>query len=312
MAPNLVTILVTTREGPGPEAALPLFVSPAAPTTTVARPELESLGTGFFLDTGETLVSSYHVVGEIPHMTVRLADGSLVQATLRGTSLDADLAVFRVDRPPHGAVQLVDSARLRPGDWLALLADPFGSGVSVTAGVVRFLPAPEDARAPRAFSRFIGADLTVDAANQGGMVTDAGGRLVGLAASTTTAGSRVGLVLPVADLRQEIARLDGPDRASRSWIGLWVRVLVADDARDLGLDPPRGLLVTRIVPGGPADDAGILPRDAVLEFSGEPVTTPAAFAALASRADVSQAIPVVIWRDGRPRTVRLRPAPMPQ
>ncbi len=195
---------------------------------------------------------------------------------------------------------------------MAVLSDPFGGGLSLTAGVVRFRHGLEAPGLPPALSPFIGVDATIDEANWGGLVVDSAGRMVGLAAAASSAGSRIGLVLPAAELRRRVAQLTDIERSERTWLGLWARPIGPEAAAELGLDPPRGLVVTRLVPAGPADQAGLLPRDVILEFAGEPVESPAALGALAARLGADQSAPVTVWRDGRRIILRLRPAPMPQ
>lgn len=302
------------ESAPGPASALPLFkAGPAAsPGAAKTGDDLSALGAGFLLDAEGLVVTSSHIVGEAPMVTIALRDGTKRQATVRGTDGSVDLTLLSLDAPVPEAIALTDTSRLRPGDWIALLSNPFGTGVNVTAGVLRFRAGEEGASFPRALSPFLGADLTVDRANQGGLVVDAGGRMVGMAVSTTAAGSDIGLLLPASDLRRRVAKLSGSGRPPRTWIGLWVRPLGAEEAAEVGLDPPRGLQVTRVVPAGPAHDAGIRPGDIILELAGEATSSPAALGSLAARFDADQIIPVLVWRDGRQRTLRLHPAPMPQ
>jgi len=297
-----------------PVSALPLFKAAPSPSPggTKSDDGLEVLGTGFLLDSEGLVVTSHHVIRDAQLATVALRDGTKRPASVLGADVEVDLALLSLETPAPEAISLSDTSRLRPGDWVALLSNPFGSGLNVTAGVVRFRAGGEGPGFPRSLSSFLGVDLTVDRANYGGLVVDAGGRMVGMAVSAPSAGSDIGLVLPASELRRRLTQLSGTGRTARTWIGLWVRPLGAEGAAEVGLDPPRGLQVTRIVPAGPADDAGIQPGDVILEFAGEAVSSPAALGALASRFDANEAIPVSVWRNGRQRALRLRPAPMPQ
>ncbi len=259
------------------------------------------------------VITSSRVIGGASKIRVKLHDRARHRATLRGTDPDLDLALLMLEEPISDALPLSDTSNLRPGDWVAILANSFGHETSVTAGVVRFSAASTLQPPPhRPSRRFIGVDATIDAANWGGPVVDAGGRLVGLAAAAPNAGSRVGLVVPAAQLRRSVDQLAQYGRPARTWIGLWVRPLDQAQAQVLGITPPRGLLVTGVAPGGPAQEAGVEPRDVILEFSGQPVDTAADLGALAAQVAPDQSITLLVLRDGRNRTLRLRPAPMPQ
>jgi len=318
LAPSLVTLLGPEGADASPQSAFPLMPSgsslsplPAARSDDEVR---VPLGTGFVVDGQRLVVTSSEVAGDAPVLWVRLADGRTVEATPRGVDPDLDLAVLSLESPLREGVAMTDAARVRPGNWVAVLGDPFGTGVTVTAGVVRALPSPpsEEEDQERPGGRFLSVDAAVDAANRGGPVVDAAARLVGMAVTSSSTASRMSLVLPASELRRASAGLVERGQATRAWIGLWVRSIDGERARELEVEPPRGLLVTRIVGGGPADVAGVRPDDVIVEFSGEPVSTPARLGALAARAAADQEVPVEIVRDGRRQTLRIRPAAMPQ
>jgi S1-C subfamily serine protease len=317
LSPNIVTILGTADEergSSGPSVALPLvWPSSSSQATTGAESEATFLGTGFLLRADAVVITSHHVVGSTSPLTVLLHDDQIVSATIRGADPDLDLAILSLEEPVDDAMTLSNCSRISPGDWIAVLSNPFGSETTVTAGVVRFTTAPEDQLpSHHLLRRFLGVDATIDAANWGGLVVDTGGRVVGLAIAASRAGSEVGVVLPAPTLRRHVDQLVRHGHPGRTWIGLWVRPLERDQAVALGIDPPSGLLVTRVAPTGPAQEAGVESDDIILEVSGQAVSSASALGAIAARVDAGQSVPMVVLRDGRPRTLRLRPAPMPQ
>lgn len=317
LTPNVVTILGEDEDltsSSGPAAALPLvWPTSTVPATAGSESEATPLGSGFLLGADAVVITSIQVVGRSSPLLVRLHDGREVSATLRGTDPDLDLAILTLEEAVEDAMQLHDSSRLSPGDWITVLSNSFGTETTVTAGVVRFTVAPADQSPPHLLLRhFLGVDATIDAANWGGLVVDTGGRLVGLAIAAPRVGSEIGVVLPSAMLRRNVNQLTRHGHPGRTWIGLWVRPLERDQAVALGIDPPRGLLVTRVAPTGPAQEAGVESDDIILELSGEPVSSASALGAFAARVEPGQSVPMVVLRDGRPRTLRLRPAPMPQ
>lgn len=317
LTPNVVTIQGgdnSAMGSPGPAAALPLlWPTSNAPAATSSESEMTPLGSGFLLGADSVVITSYQIVGRSSPLTVKLHNGREVSATLRGTDPDLDLAILSLEEAVEDANTLHDSSRLSPGDWISVLSNSFGTETTVTAGVVRFTMAPADQSPTHLLLRqFLGVDATIDAANWGGLVVDTGGRLVGLAIAAPRVGSEVGVVLPAAMLRRNVDQLSRHGHPGRTWIGLWVRPLERDQALALGIEPPRGLLVTRVAPTGPAQEAGVESDDIILELSGEPVSSASALGAIAARVAAGQSVPMVVLRDGHPRTLRLRPAPMPQ
>lgn len=316
LSTNLVTVLaVVDGSSSDPNTALPLAPSPEStdsPQASATKLELTPVSTGVILGAGDQVVTSAEALGRASTVAVSLSDGRRIPARVRGNDPELDVALLVLEQEVPDALELTDSTNLRPGDWVAVLSSAFGRGPSVTAGVLRFSSAhPDDHPQHPLLDRFLGVDATIDAANWGGPVVDPGGRLVGLAAAAPRVGSRVGLVVPAEQLRRTIAQIARHGHPARVWLGLWVRPLDTDRARDLGVDPPRGLLVSRVAPGGPAQEAGIEPDDVILELAGEPVSTPSDLGVLAARAPRGQPLPLVIFRERQRRTLRLRPAQMP-
>lgn len=315
LRPNVVTIFGSNDSHADPSSALPLTAFGQANTSgaTIEETTTKALGTGFLLDTDALIVTSHRVVDGGGPFSVRLSDGRRVAAELRGADPDPDVAVLTLEEAVHEALSLSDTARLRPGDWISIIADPFGGEATVTAGVLRFSAATSDpGSAPTILRRFLGVDASIDAANRGGLVVDATGRLVGLAVSAPRAGSSVGLVLPAQQLRRTVSQLAQHGQPARTWIGLWVRPLGAARAAELGVEPPRGMLVTRLASGGPAEEAGLEVDDVIVELGGRPVVSAADLGAIATGSSSEQPLTVLVIREGRPRSLRLRPAPMPQ
>jgi S1-C subfamily serine protease len=318
LAPNVVALRGPsdpTAPGAGPGEALPLPLSPPSGVGAGqdAGPGEALLGTGFLLAGDAVVVTSARVVSRATELTAELDDGRRLAATLRGADPALDLAVLSLDEAVPAALPLADASRLRAGDWVAVLSRALGAGTSVTAGVVRFTADPALTPLPTSpLGRLLGVDAAVDAANWGGPVVDAGGRLVGLATAAPQAGSRIGLVVPAPNLRRSVTQLVELGRPGRSWVGLWVRPLDGERAAELGVTPPRGLLVSRVAPGSPAQEAGLVAGDVVLELAGTPVGSPAELATLADRVAPGESAPLAIVRAGRLQTLRLRPAPMPQ
>jgi serine protease Do len=262
------------------------------------------------------MVTSHHVIAAASKVQAQFADGQQRPTTLRAIDPDLDLAILTLDERFSGAVEWTDARRLRPGDWLAVVSRPFAQQLGVTVGVLRFTPPAStnddaDVEGPRP-PRFAGLDAAVDETNWGSPVIDVSGRLAGLAVATPGVSSRMGLLLPIDELRRRTTSLLDEGQRPRNWLGLWVRPVTTEDAQRLGLEPSRGLLVSRLVPAGPAQEAGLQPDDVLLQFSGQPVDSPVSLSHLTTRLTPGAMVPIQLWRDGATRSLNLRLAPMPQ
>jgi len=315
---SLVTLLGDQAEGSGTLAALPTLspastqaapsLGPSAPSTAVP------LGTGVRIGPDGTIVTSLRVAGDATIRTVELGDGRRVEASLRGIDPDLDLAVYVCAEATTPPVELADHVRPRPGDWVAVISRPYHGGVGATAalGVIGRAAAPHRVDLLGPVARLLRLSLPADVTTFGGAAVDTAGRLVGLVTSIGNAGASGTYVVPAAELRRATGQILAHGRTSRSWLGLWARPF--DPARDnsTGIDDLGGLLVTRVVPGGPADQGGLAPDDVVLDLDGQRISTTAQLSAITTRIEEDQEVSVVFVRQGQRRSSRLRPAPTPQ
>jgi S1-C subfamily serine protease len=306
LGPRLVTLVGAGEPTGGPLAALPAEPSATPWSGAPTDGNEAALGAGFVIDGQRLVVTSARVAGDAPSLTVRLGSGEVTTATVHGVDAEVDLAVLTLDRAARSTEPLPDCTRVRAGDAVAVIADPFGQGPTVTTGVVRSPRAP--LRGGDLQPGLLALDAVVDAANWGGAVVDPSGCLVGMAVSSDP-GSRVGLALPARELRRIAAALLEERGVSTAWIGLWVRSV--EPARD-GSATSGGLVVTRVVPDGPAAAAGILPDDVIVEFAGEPTSSPGELAALTAASRPGEEIPVSVARGGRLVALRVLPATTPR
>jgi S1-C subfamily serine protease len=236
-------------------------------------------------------------------------DGSELSARVVGADPLSDLAVLRADDGGLTAAALGDAASLRVGQLVVAIGNPHGYAGSVTAGVVsalgRSLPTRSGA-AGRVVDDVIQTDAALNPGNSGGALVDGGGRVVGI--NTAVAGVGLGLAVPVnATTRAVISALIRDGRVRRAWIGIagGARPLPPRVAASLGRR--RGVEVVEVIPGSPAERAGLRAEDLVVAVDGSPVLGVNDLQRLmdADRIGVECALDVV--RDGAARTVALVP-----
>lgn len=270
----------------------------------------QSQGSGFIVSGDGLVVTNEHVVAQATQITVRLADGSTRGATLIGSDERTDVALLRMEALARCYPALIwgDSDKIRVGENITAVGSPFGLGGSVSAGIVsgrgRSLGAGP-------FHDFLQIDAAINQGNSGGPLLDENGRVVGInTAILAPSGGNIGIgfSLPAAMAQRVVAELFLHRRTSRTQLGLSMEDLTGDIAEALGLSSSRGVLVNNVVPGSPADRAGILSADAVLAVDGRPVSNLGALSAEVATFAAGRNVRLDVWRNGGPISVELVPA----
>ncbi|GBD41304.1 Periplasmic serine endoprotease DegP [bacterium HR39] len=271
-----------------------------------------SLGSGFIVDPRGYVVTNNHVIEDATEIEVVLQDESRYRATVVGRDRRTDLAVLKIDRPePFPYVQWADSDRVRVGDWVIAIGNPFGLGTSVTVGVVS--ARGRDIRAD-SYVDFFQIDAAINRGNSGGPSFDLEGRVFGVnTAIFSPSGTNIGIgfAIPSNIARRVVEDLIEHGRVIRAWLGVKIQTVTPAIAESLGLDRPRGALVSSVVPGGPAEAAGIRPGDVVLELAGHAVERMRDLPRIVADTPVGSEVEVVLWRRGEEVKVRVVLAELP-
>jgi S1-C subfamily serine protease len=254
--------LVCDEEGDGDECALEGAV--------VNRRE-RTVGAGVIVDPRGLALTSARAVLRQPGFEVALVDGVSVRATIIGVDRRTDVAVLKLERENGAAfpyLPLGDSDRLEAGAWVIAVGAPLGWEGTVTAGVITAMPTPGNASP---LGQFLQTDAAMSPGNAGGPVVTAGGEVVGL--GSTLSGNGIGYVLPSKTVRKVYLEILERGRVRRSWLGLTTQTLGPDLAHALGARAVGGVLVTDVLPDGPAASAGLRPGDIVLEVNGARISS---------------------------------------
>jgi serine protease Do len=268
-------------------------------------------GSGVVLTPDGFLLTSAHVVsGRGSQGRAALVDGRELLFTIIGSDPFSDLAVLRVDADDLVAATLGDAEKLRVGQLVIAIGNPHGFAGSVTAGVVsalgRSLPA-RARQATRIIDNVIQTDAALNPGNSGGALVDSLGRVVGI--NTALAGIGLGLAVPInAATRKVIGSLMKEGRVRRAYIGIagGPRPLPPRIKQELGLEG--GVEVVEVVPGSPADRAGLRPEDLIVELDGRPVAGVNELQQAMIAELIDTVVPLSIVRGGR--VVRLDLVPV--
>jgi serine protease Do len=334
LLPSVVNIsttqMVKARQGPGGAPEMPRF-PPGSPFEEFFkdffernRPDggggggngggrpaprrAQSLGSGFIIDAAGIVVTNNHVIAQADVIKVRLQDDTEFEAKLLGRDPKTDIAVLKIDPGDTKltAVSFGDSDKLRVGDWVVAIGNPFGLGGTVTAGIVS-ARGRDINQGP--YDDFIQTDASINKGNSGGPLFDLDGKVIGInTAIFSQSGGSVGIGFAVAARLASpvVAQLKDFGRTRRGWLGVRIQRVTDEIAEGFGLSAAKGALVAEVTKGGPAEAAGIKPGDVILTFNDREVEEMRRLPRIVAETPVGVDVPVEVWRDGRVAKVTAR------
>jgi len=279
----------------------------------VRRREVNSLGSGVIVDASGVIVTNNHVVEGAQDLRVVLSDRREYEAELLLADERTDLAVLKIDVGEDVPVLPYDEAGdAEVGDLVLAIGNPFGVGQTVTSGIVSALARTDVGITDYAF--FIQTDAAVNPGNSGGALVDMDGELIGVntAIFSRSGGSNgIGFAVPVEMVRTVVDAALAGGEIVRPWLGARLQPVTADLAGSIGLDRPRGAIVSELWAQGPADDAGLQRGDVVVAVDGVDVNDEAGVRFRFATRRIGQDAELTVIRDGGPVsvTVEARPAP---
>ncbi|MCC7426148.1 MAG: DegQ family serine endoprotease [Alphaproteobacteria bacterium] len=264
----------------------------------------QSLGSGFVIDASGLVVTNNHVIDGADEINVILSDNTTLRAELVGRDQRTDLALLRVrtDRQLT-AVRFGNSDRSRVGDWVLAIGNPFGLGGSVTAGIIS--ARGRDIR-QGPYDDFLQTDAAINRGNSGGPLFNMAGEVIGInTAIFSPTGGSIGIGFAIAsNLAQTvIAQLQEFGRTRRGWLGVRIQGVTDEIAESIGLREARGAMVASVQEGGPADRARIQAGDVILRFGETDIREMRTLPRAVAETAVGRQVPVIVWRDGRERTL---------
>ncbi|MCZ6770737.1 MAG: DegQ family serine endoprotease [Proteobacteria bacterium] len=237
----------------------------------------QSLGSGVIVDARRGLImTNNHVIANADQITVKLRDGRVFKAELVGTDPDTDVAVVKIPADKLTALPLADSEKLRVGDFVVAIGNPFGLGQTVTSGIVSALA--RSGLGITGYEDLIQTDASINPGNSGGALVNLRGELVGInTAIYSQTGSNIGIgfAIPVNMASQIMEQLVEHGEVQRGFLGAQLQDLDGELAEAFGLPITEGAVLVNIVRGSPAEEAGLQPGDVVTHINGRRVTSAA-------------------------------------
>jgi serine protease Do len=261
---------------------------------------VHSLGSGVIVDKDGYILTNNHVVQGAQKLTVVLEDKTKHAATIVGTDPQTDVAVIKIDGQDLPTVRMGDSDRLKVGQWVIAVGNPFQLMHSVTQGIVSARGRSEMGLAD--YEDFIQTDASINPGNSGGALADLDGNLVGIntAISSPTGGNvGIGFAIPINMARRVMDQLVSKGRVTRGYLGLIPQDLNEDLAKALNLPGTEGALVGDVTAEGPADRAGVQRGDVITQFDGQSVANGTALRNMVAQAAPGSSVRITVLRDGR-------------
>jgi len=280
------------------------FPAPDGPGQREPGHQARGLGSGFLIDPEGHIVTNHHVIDGASEITVTLSDGRSFGAELIGSDPRTDLALLKVesdDPLPH--LTWGDSEKIRVGDWVMAVGNPFGLGGTVTAGIVSARGRDLN---DQSLVDFLQLDAPINRGNSGGPSFDLDGNVIGIntAIYSPNGGSvGIGFAIPSQTARLVIEDLMDDGEVMRSWIGVRIQPVSKDIAEGFGLEDSHGALIAMVDSDSPAAEAGLKTGDVVLEWNGEPVKTMRDLPKLVAATPVNKEVEATVWRKGRKETL---------
>src|SRR6202140_5000184 len=262
-----------------------------------------SLGSGFIIDTAGVVVTNNPVIADADEINVIMNDGTKIKADIVGIDKKTDLAVLKFKPPrPLVAVKFGDSDKLRLGDWVVAIGNPFSLGGTVTAGIVS---AKNRDISSGPYDSYIQTDAAINRGNSGGPLFNLDGEGIGvntLIISPSGVSIGIGFAVPSKTVAGVVDQLRQFGELRRGWLGVRIQQVTDEIAESLNIKPARGALIAGVEDKGPAKPAGIEPGDVVVKFDGKDIKEPKDLSRVVADTAVGKEVDVVIIRKGAEET----------
>lgn len=290
------------------------FTAPENTDTSSANAETsESLGSGFIIDKDGYIITNNHVVDKADSIQVTLFDNQRLEAKLIGKDPKTDLALIKIDAKTQlQPVTFGDSDKIRVGDWILAIGNPFGLGGSVTAGIVS-AKSRDIESGP--YDNFIQTDAAINQGNSGGPMFNMSGEVIGISSaifSTTGASQGIGFAIPVNLADWVIAQLKKFGTVKRGWIGIKIQPNSQEIASNLGISQNQGVVVSGFTPNGPAQKAGFVAGDIILSFNGEDIDNTKNLSRMIAETPIGTLTSFEVWRNQKKIKLNAKIEQMPE
>jgi serine protease Do len=273
------------------------------------KQEMKGLGSGIIIDPKGYIITNYHVAGGATQLKVFLSNGNQYPAKLVGGDPKTDLAVIQVSAKetlPH--LDFGDSDKLEVGEWVIAIGAPRALESSVTQGIIS-AKHRRGISDPSGYQDFLQTDAPINPGNSGGPLLNLQGEVVGVNAAIATESGGfegIGFTIPSNIAAYVCKALIAHGKVERGWLGISIRDLTPELAKELHIEPPRGALIMDVVKGGPAEKAGLKKNDVVVTYQGEDISDSSTFRNKVAATPIGQETRITVLRGGKKEEYTVR------
>jgi len=256
-----------------------------------------SLGSGFIVSKDGTILTNSHVVSQSDEVQVELSDGRKFKAEVVGMDERTDIAVIKIKGNGElPTVRLGNSEKMRPGDWIMAIGNPFGLEQTVTVGVVSAIGRIMHGGP---LARFIQTDAAINPGNSGGPMFNLQGEVIGINTMIYAGGQGIGFAIPINLAKNVMPQLLKSGKVERGWLGVYIQAITPELAKAFKLKTEDGALIAEVYQGSPASKAGLKSGDVIVEFNGKKVESPTDLSIAVGNTKAGVATKVKVVRGGK-------------
>jgi serine protease Do len=276
-----------------------------------SKMKTHALGSGFVISQQGLVLTNNHVVEKATEIKIKLITGKEYEAKIVGRDPKTDLALIRAVAPDADfpkAVALGDSEALRVGDWVMAVGNPFGLGNTVTTGIIsakgRIIGAGP-------YDDFLQTNAAINPGNSGGPLFNMAGQVIGINTAIIAQAQGIGFAIPINMAKELLPQLE-KGKVVRGWLGVMIQDITPELAKSFGLKTSKGVIVSDVQTGSPAEKAGLQQGDVILQFNGKEVENAHMLSQMAAATSPNTQVKVGILRNGKAETLNLTVGTMPE
>jgi serine protease Do len=266
----------------------------------------QSMGSGFLVSSDGYLLTNNHVVDGATEVSVRLQDRREYTAELVGSDPRSDLALLKIDGEDLPYLRFADSDSVRVGEWVLAIGSPFGLDFTASVGIVSAIGRSIPTENRDNYVPFIQTDVAINPGNSGGPLFNLNGEVVGVNSQIyTRSGGSIGLsfAIPASVAENVVEQLKTKGRVDRGWLGVMIQEVDRELAESFGLSKPGGALVAEVVPGSPAEKAGVRNGDIITAFDGKQISVSGDLPHVVGGTAPGSKVPMKVVRAGKNKTL---------
>jgi serine protease Do len=257
----------------------------------------QGVGSGFVISQDGYILTNNHVVEDADQIKVKLSNGKEYAGKVVGRDPKTDLAIVKIEKSSDlHPLTLGNSEDLKVGSWVVAIGSPFGLEQTVTAGIVS---AKGRVIGSGPYDNFIQTDASINPGNSGGPLINMRGEVVGINTAIIPNGQGIGFAIPINTAKEIVPQLEEKGHVTRGWLGVSIQEVTPELAKSFNLKEKTGALVAQVVPGSPAEKAGIEQGDVIVEFDGKEVSGSKDLPRIVAITPIGKAVTIKLSRDGK-------------